>query len=98
MLTIIPMGVIVYTAGTIIGKVGCYDQYHRKWKEPELVFVPYLFGKQQEYACGKEPNGGNAVMVLFIAMPEGVYSNSKGQRYHEIFELYVIYNVNTKDG
>ncbi len=76
------MGVIMNPAGAKINKMSGNDEYNGKWQQPQLICVPYLFGKQQQNTQTKNNQGNKTMMMLAIPVPKRVASNEKSQEYH----------------
>lgn len=90
MVAVVCMSMVVHPAIAKVKQMGYYYQYHRCRKQPYLVVVPVLFGKQQQYSGRKDGQGPQAVVMFAIAMPEGVAANGHCQPYHKVFERMVI--------
>ena len=97
MIAIICVRMVVYTAETVVQQVRGNDEDHGKRQDPELVVMPYLFGNQQDNACSEQRPGQHAVVVLPVAMPEGIGSDGKGQEDHEIFKRLVLDDIDPEN-
>lgn len=60
--------------------------------------MPDLLGNQQDHADRQQDNGRKTMVMLFIAMPEGIHPDGKGQEDHEIFESDIFDNIDPKNG
>jgi hypothetical protein len=64
------MSMIMYPARAVINDMRNDNEQNSKRKQPKLVGVPQLFGKQQKYPETKNEEGSKAMMMLSVPMPK----------------------------
>lgn len=96
MVTIVGMRMIMNPACLVVQNVRGYDENDSERQQIELLIVPDLLGDKENKPGGKNGEGDNAVMVTAVSMPEGVATDSKGQRNHEIFEGHIMHQVDAQ--
>lgn len=63
-----------------------YDPGNRRNQKPYFPSMPYLLGQEAEHADAKKNQGKPVVMMLAIAMQQGMQTHGKGQRDHTVLK------------
>jgi hypothetical protein len=78
MITVIGMGVVVDAAGTEIPKMGGNNEGHGHQYHPLMLGGHELLGDKKSKSYGENSDGDQAVVMLFVPVPQGIYPNDKG--------------------
>lgn len=96
MVAIVRMGVIMYPAIAIVEDMPQHYQHHGRKQQEQVVLQKNLFEHQKNNPQCKQNKGQPAMVVAFVAMPERITANNKGQGNHAHFKSHIFYNINTK--
>jgi len=76
MIAILRMGVVVHPAIPEVQQVCQHNKYYRKRQYPQLILMPFLFGKEQCHARKKNYQGQRTMVMPLKAVKEGKSSDT----------------------
>jgi hypothetical protein len=78
--------------------MGINDGDHCRNQEPELPFMPELFGQEQQNSDSEEDIRAGFMMMSFVSVPERICSDNKSEEYHKILKSFIINDISSKNG
>lgn len=75
MVAIVGMGVIMDPAGPVIPEMGRNNKDDGEDHHPDMMLGEPLFQAKKEKADTKQQQGGKAMVMAAVPMPQGVHTN-----------------------
>jgi hypothetical protein len=90
MVAVVRMGMVMDAAGPVIAEMGTHDKGHGDQNHPIVLAGQELFGSQEGKTYRKQEHRYITMVVLSVAMPQGVNAYGKSQKDHENFEILIV--------
>lgn len=96
MVTIVLVGMIMYTTKPEIQQMGCDDQQNSRNQQPVLIFDKELLQDKENNTGNKQGKRKQAVMMFSVTMKKRIGANTKSQPDHPRFKSRVMNNIDAK--